>query len=194
MHVLYTSFYNLKDCCCLFHARIRSSLLRQVQGREDQQACQKELEKLGFSSIARFACATGQLGQPLGEEECKTWAFVNFGPLSAGDLASRRKLLFEAQTLVLPTSDPNAWPRLHAKMACLCLCQISPAGPKVTWLVLRGDPAARSHRVKQFTAGCFCLCQISAAYPKLTWLVLGGDPASRSHRVEQFTTLRPVTP
>ena len=42
---------------------------------------------------------------------------------------------------------------------------------ELTWLVLGGDPAARSHRVEQFTAtlAVYCLCTLRPAC--IHWIV-----------------------
>ena len=59
------------------------------------------LRSHGFSTLGQLAYAVGQPGQVIPEAEFSTWSRTHVPAASAADLASLRRLLFEAQTLAL---------------------------------------------------------------------------------------------
>ena len=59
------------------------------------------LDSLGLKSLGQIAHVVGSPGQPLPEEDLRDWTSANLPNLSVGDAASLKRILFEAQTLVL---------------------------------------------------------------------------------------------
>ena len=59
------------------------------------------LRNHGFSTLGQLAYAVGQPGQVIPEAEFGDWSRTHVPAASAADLASLRRLLFEAQTLAL---------------------------------------------------------------------------------------------
>jgi hypothetical protein len=59
------------------------------------------LQTAGLTTLAQLAYAIGQPGQPLPDGDFQTWATVTIGTMTLGAQSALRRLIFEAQTLLL---------------------------------------------------------------------------------------------
>ena len=61
----------------------------------------RTLTRLGFETLGQLAYCVGQPGQQLADDQWHTWVQTSIPAASAGEAASVRRLVFEAQTLTL---------------------------------------------------------------------------------------------